>query len=296
MRLHEVAIIGAGPAGLAAAIQLRRYGLDFILLERDEAGGLLRNANLVENYPGFPQGIPGPALVERLRYHMQLAGVQAVQAEVTGLAYQEGVFELNTQMGEVYAQVLVVASGTKPRRFTEFEIPESLRGEIFYEVHTLTHLTGQNIVIVGAGDAAFDYALNLARQNQVTILNRGDCISCLPLLWDRVRQTPNIAYHSDTHLLGLEVGRSGELRLKCDTPNGNVRLEADFLIGAMGREPQRDYISPEFETISKELTMQGLLYWVGDVQNDRYRQTSIAVGDGVKAAMQIYQNLKEISR
>lgn len=295
MKMVDVAIIGAGPAGIAAGIQVKRYGLDFVLVECSVVGGLLHNANLVENYPGFPQGISGPALVQRMLEHMQSAGVQAVQAEVTSLAFQEGAFHLDTSAGEMQAQILIIASGTRPRPFTDLEIPQNLRSQVFYEVHSLTQLAGKRIAIVGAGDAAFDYALNLARRNQVAILNRSQRTHCLPLLEERAAQSPHITYHASTRLLHLEPRPGGGMLLNCITPAGSVQFEAEFLIGALGRDPQCDFITPEFKSTANALESQGLLYWIGDVQNGRYRQTTIAVGDGVRAAMQIYQRLKEVS-
>jgi thioredoxin reductase (NADPH) len=294
--VYDAAIIGAGPAGIAAGVQLQRYGLDFVLFERGEVGGLLHNANLVENYPGFPQGIAGPALVKRMQAQLRIAGVQALRVEVTEVVYEAGVFLFRTKDMEYMAQALVIASGTIPRRFTEIEVPASLQCQVFYEVHALTRLKGNRIAIIGAGDAAFDYAMNLARHNQVAILNRGEKINCLPLLMHRVAQSPNIAYYTDTRLLSLEAAGPGVMRLQCSMPGGRKQLEVDYLIGALGRDPQRDFIPPEFEADARNLEKQGLLYWIGDVQNGRYRQTSIAVGDGVRAAMQIYQRLKEDTR
>ncbi|KAF0111646.1 MAG: FAD-dependent pyridine nucleotide-disulfide oxidoreductase [Chloroflexi bacterium] len=295
MKMHEVAIIGAGPAGIAASIQLARYGLDFILLERGESGGLLRNANLVENYPGFPQGISGPVLVQGLVEHMQSAGVMVVESEVSNLSYQAGAFHLYTQTFEVKARTLVIASGTKPRTFSGLHIPASLKARVFYEGYPLAQATGKHIAIIGAGDAAFDYALNLSSHNQVEILNHSEHTRCLPLLWERASHIISITYHTNTQLQNLEEGPSGEMLLDCITPAGFMKMEADYLLGALGRDPQTDFVSPEFQPAVRDLQAQGLLYWIGDVQNGRYRQTAIAVGDGVRTAMQIYCRLKEVS-
>ncbi|MBN2148815.1 MAG: NAD(P)/FAD-dependent oxidoreductase [Anaerolineales bacterium] len=291
--MYDVAIIGAGPAGIAAAVQLQRYGMHFVLLERSEAGGLLRNANLVENYPGFPQGISGPDLVQRMVAHLQQVDVQLTLAEVESMTHEEGVFHLSTNAGEVQSCVLVVASGTKPHPFTDMDVPNSLRAQVLYEVHSIAHVSGKYIAIVGAGDAAFDYSLNLAQRNQVIILNRGEKTRCLPMLFERALQVQHLAYHTNTRLVGVVEHTEGRMLLDCITPNGRVQMEADILVGALGREPQLDFISPEFRAVAQGLETQGLLYWIGDVQNGRYRQTSIAVGDGVRAAMRIYHRLKE---
>ena len=293
MHIHDVAIIGAGPAGIAAAIQLRRYGMDFILLERDEVGGLLRNANWVENYPGFPHGISGPVLVAQMRQHLQALEIEATNAEVTSLAFQGGVFTLATTPGEVRSRLLVIASGTKPNRFQPSIISASASSRVFYEVYPLANLSGKKIAIVGGGDAAFDYALNLSRRNQVTILQRGEHPTCLPLLVTRIRQAPDILHLPGTRLLSVGELPTGELGLAYAGPEGEKQLQADYLIGALGRSPQLDFLPAGFQSITSELESQGLLYWAGDVKNGLERQTAIAVGNGIQAAMKIYRWLKE---
>jgi thioredoxin reductase len=295
MPVHDAAIIGAGPAGIAAAVQLKRYALDFLLLERGEVGGLLRNANSVENYPGFPRGISGPALVQRMREHLRVAGIEVVQAEVINLTYQQSVFHLSTSVGDLHARVLVIASGTKPRLFTDLVFPANLHGRVFYEVHSLAGVTHKRIAIVGAGDAAFDYALNLSRRNQVLILNHGECHVCLPLLWERASQSANIVYHARIRLLRLVEHPSSKLLLECVDPSGRVQFQTDLLIGALGREPQKDFLPAEFCATAEVLEARGLLYWIGDVKNGIERQTAIAAGDGILAAMKIYRCLKETS-
>ena len=293
MHIHDVAIIGAGPAGIAAAIQLRRYGMDFILLERDEVGGLLRNANWVENYPGFPHGISGPVLVTQMRQHLQALEIEATNAEVTSLAFQGSEFTLATTPGEVHSRLLVIASGTKPNRFQPSIISASASSRVFYEVYPLANLSGKKIAIVGGGDAAFDYALNLSRRNQVTILQRGEHPTCLPLLVTRIRQAPDILHLPGTRLLSVGELPTGELGLAYAGPEGEKQLQADYLIGALGRSPQLDFLPAGFQSITSELESQGLLYWAGDVKNGLERQTAIAVGNGIQAAMKIYRWLKE---
>jgi hypothetical protein len=115
------------------------------------------------------------------------------------------------------------------------------------------------------------------------------------LLWEYASQSPSIAYFASTHLLRLVELPSGELLLECAGPDGGVQFKADLLIGALGREPQHDFIPAEFRSIAGELESRGLLYWIGDVKNGIERQTAIAVGDGVQAAMKIYRRLKDTS-
>ncbi|MBN2550889.1 MAG: NAD(P)/FAD-dependent oxidoreductase [Anaerolineales bacterium] len=294
MPVEPVAIIGAGPAGLAAAIQLRRYGLAPLVFERAEVGGLLWNANLVENYPGFPGGIPGPELVRRMVEQARQHGVQVIRVEVKQLTYSGDRFTLLTEEQAVSCRVAVIASGTRPRQFEGLGIPADLQDRVLYEVAPLLDAVGKRIAIVGAGDAAFDYALNLARNNTVCILNRGERVKCLPLLWERASAAERITYHPNWRVAAVEQHPEAGLRLACETPQGRAWLPADYLIGALGRLPQVDFFSPEFLEAAPQLQQQGLLYWIGDVRNGLYRQTAIAVGDGLRAAMQIHQHTKEL--
>ena len=111
MMTEDVIVIGAGPAGIAAAIQLRRFGLDPLLLERDRLGGLLVNANLVENYPGFPEGIRGAELVKLFEAQLRRVGVSISVEEATALDYSDG-FLIQTPRRRLTARIVVIASGT----------------------------------------------------------------------------------------------------------------------------------------------------------------------------------------
>ncbi len=293
MRIEPVIIIGAGPAGLAAAIQLKRYGIDALVFERAVMGGLLLNANLVENYPGFPNGIPGPGLVDLFIQQAHRFDIEVIFEEIMALDYSEKLFQASTEKKSYASRVVVIATGTKPVGFTDIPIPSSLRSKIFYEVYPLLKEEGKCVAIIGSGDAAFDYGLNLSRKNRVIILNRAEFTKCLPLLWDRAQAVPAITYQAQTAIIRLEAGPENRILLNCQAPTGVIQLDVDLVVGAIGREPQVDCLSPELQQKKSNLVEQGVLQLIGDVTNGIYRQTSIAVGDGVRAAMSIYRMLKE---
>jgi thioredoxin reductase (NADPH) len=295
VKVEDIIIIGAGPAGLATAIQLRRYGFQPLIFERAEVGGMLRNANLVENYPGFPGGITGPRLVKLFSTQAGRVGVVVIHEEVTKVDYAQGLFQVKTRQDRYCSRIAVIATGTKPLRIAELSIPVELQDRVFYEVHDLTQMAEKRIMIIGGGDAAFDYALNLGKKNQVTIFNRGDIPQCLPLLWERALKLESITYQNNTVVYKIAIDSRSGMLVDCQSPEGELQFQADYLLIAIGREANLDCISEELLQQSSRLEAQGVLYIIGDVKNGIYRQTSIAVGEGVMTAMKVYRYLKEIT-
>lgn len=294
MEIKDVVIIGAGPAGLAAATQLRRYGIEPVLLEKKEIGGLLRNANLVENYPGFPEGISGVELVKFFKKQIENAGIKVFFEEVLELDYKNETFFVSTNKRTMTFCYAIVASGTKPRRLSLLETSTDSEDHIFYEVLSLAQAANEKIAIIGAGDAAFDYALNLSKKNQVTILNRTNRTKCLPLLMDRAMRSEKISYLENIQVEKIKSDNDG-MTLICSKAEGKYELHVDYLVVAIGREPCLDFLSENLQTNLERPKDLKLLYMIGDVNNDIYRQTAISVGDGIKAAMEIYRKMKRPS-
>jgi thioredoxin reductase len=285
MRPEDVVIIGAGPAGATAAIQFKRYGVPFVLLEKDRVGGLLWNANLVENYPGFPAGVSGPKLVHLIERQLERLGVEVTADFVLELSHAKPGIRLRTGQTEYRPRFVIVASGTVPLP-SPIPVPGAVQSKVFHDICVLQGVSNKKIVIVGAGDAAFDYALNLTKnRNSVTILNRGREVKCLGLLWKRALAEPRIEYLPETSVRKVELDETdGRLRVRTEA-NGSI--PADFLLFATGRVPQVGFLPDE--VLNNNL--EGI-YFAGDVKNGLYRQAAIAAGDGLRAAMEIYHKLK----
>jgi len=293
MENYPVVIIGAGPAGLAAAMQLKRQGIDPLVLERKLVGGLLLNANLVENYPGFVGGISGPELVSLFKDQAERLGVVIENEEVITASFEANYFRIVTNKRKFKSQLLIAGSGTKPRKITEDLNSEDWNQSLFYEVYPLIEEKDKEIVIIGAGDAAFDYALNLSCNNRVTILNRGSKVTALPLLYDRIKINKAIRYITNTEITGVSKTTSGKLNISIKSTSPERSIECDYLLAAIGREPEYSFADPSIIDELDKLLKDQKLFLIGDLQNGSFRQTTIAVADGIRAAMRIAQILEK---
>ncbi len=279
----DVIIIGAGPAGIACAIQLNRYNINSIVLEKNEIGGLLKNANLIENYPGFPGGINGEKFVQLLRKQSQSNKLNVKYENVETVEFVDDTFKIKINKNIYNSKYLVIASGTKP---IVPEIPiihNSIKDKVFFDIYKLEQITNKNIAIIGAGDCAFDYALNLGNNNRVIIINRSNRIKALPILQDRVSEITNIKYFENTTIKQINL-KNDNITLLCN-PN-LVTIDIDCLLIAIGREPNLDFIS-------NDILISPKVFQIGDVKNGQFRQTSIAVGNGTFTAMKINTMLNQ---
>lgn len=291
---NDVVIIGAGPAGISAAIQLKRYDIEPILLEKSEAGGLLKEANLVENYPGFPEGISGKHLVSHFIQQLRKTGIEIQFENVLNLDFKNGLFIITTDKRALSSSIVIIASGTKPKK-PDIEIPAGIEDHIHFGVCHLEYVTNKKIAIIGAGDAAFDYALNLSKKNKIIILNRQEKVKCLPLLWRRAMKSEKISYFENVILKRIKPHDDGLILILHNREmNSEYEMYVSYLLFGIGREPCLDFLSDNVKNKLKKLQEIEILYMIGDVKNGYYRQTAIAAGDGIKCAMKVYKKLRRI--
>ena len=288
-KTYLVVIVGAGPAGIAATIYLKRAGIDPLVFERDEVGGLLWNAHLVENYPGFPAGLSGPDLVERFKQQLARWKIEIHLEEVHRVSKEGSTFKVDSESGEVYAKALIVATGTKPKK-VELEGLQSVESSrVFYEVRDVPATATGSFLVLGGGDAAFDYALNLAERGfNVDIICRGEP-KCLSLLLERVGRSDKILTHLGGDVKSV-VEREDRLLFAVDEAGEPTEIVSDYGLIACGREAETSVLPPELLENWKEISG---LYLVGDVRRGNYRQVGISVGDGILAAMSIINSLGE---
>ncbi len=252
---------------------------------------MVHNANLIENYPGFPNGLTGERMVSLLQSHIKACGVKIRFEQVTLLDYLQSKFLVRTDVSEQCYSRVIIASGTVPIESNLPGIADLVGKRVFYEVKDLRGVTGKHVGIIGAGDAAFDYALNLATHNTVTIYNKNDHISCLPLLWGRASRNSDIKYKPNFRLVEVELAGK-RLSTKWDKSGGIVSGQVDYLLIAIGRRPNLDFASSTLMDQMEQLEEQGRIIKVGDVKNGLYRQIGISIGDGIRAAMTFARHIR----
>jgi thioredoxin reductase len=285
----DVIIIGGGPAGVSCALQLKRYGMEPLVIEKERIGGLLWNASIIENYPGFPDGIRSELFIRKLEEHIGTAAVVTRFENVERSEWSKKAgFQVFTDKNIYESPCLVVASGTSP--VTPYQVPRVLSGTIFYDIRYMPAVSDKKIGIIGAGDAAFDYALNLAgKGNRLYIFNRGSGIRALPLLISRAEVQKNITYHPNHIFRSLKKPeRTTTLSVIFDVDNLETAYQVDYLIFATGRTPATGFLGPSIRNNMKSLINSKKLLLIGDAKGGRYRQAAIAAGEGIKAAMIIF--------
>ena len=263
MSTENVVIVGAGPAGLAAAKQLKLYGIDPLVYECDQPGGLLLNACSVINYPGVPEGISGRELIKRFILPSRL-----IPAEVSEVSRTDYLYEIHTADSKVSALCVIVASGTFP---VKISIPGLADNLVHYDVKNITGFSGKSVAIIGGGDAALDYAMSLSSRCTVNVYARGDFSKVVPHLLKKVLLLPAVTLYPES----LPQSYFSE----------------DIIVVAAGRTPRVDFISTN---LLSSPPADGSFHLCGDCNNGIYRQTAIAVGNGVEAAMKVAGYLKNV--
>ena len=256
----------------------------------------MRNANLVENYPGFPGGIRGMDLVERFSKQLDALDIKVTRAEVELVSKSGDGFRIKSDIGDFSVRAVIVASGTRPKESLLRGSDGLLGSKVFNELveMPLTKIAGKRVVIIGGGDAAFDYALNLqSRGSDVTIVSRSEP-KCLSLLRARAEAG---GIEVATRIVPEQVKVvPGGISLQCSRGRDRVGFSVDYILLACGREPNDEMLSPTLRRqVGKatEIPVTNVpgLYLAGDLVRGRHRQTGIAVGDGIRAAMLVEEYL-----
>jgi len=247
---------------------------------------LLKNAGCVENYPGFPLGIPGWELTRLMSSQAEKFGLEIIYEEVGSVSLQGDKFMISANDRYFLSEFLIVASGTKAKTLDSSLYKNEIQEKIYTEIHAVRAVKDKDIGIIGGGDAAFDYALTLSARNRVNIFTRSTKVKCLPILYERVKAVKNIQFKPGRRLKAVSKYKDRLKTLFINNDNEEEYL-LDIIINAIGREPSIDFLSEKIWLEKNRLESEGRLYFIGDVKNGRYRQLAIASGNGVECAMKI---------
>src|SRR5690242_15614212 len=198
--IHDTVILGSGCAGLTAAIYTARANLKPLVLEGHEPGGQLSLTTLVENFPGWPEGIQGPELIDNMRKQAERFGTEYLTADVIGCDLKSTPLLLRTSKGEIRTETLIIASGASAR-WLGLENEQALIGHGVSSCATCDgfFFSGKEIAVIGGGDSAMEEALFLTRfATKVTIIHRRNIFRASKIMMERVLNHPKIQILSDT--------------------------------------------------------------------------------------------------
>lgn len=305
--MREVTIIGSGPAGLTAALYTARANLKPLLIEGLESGGQLMLTTDVENYPGFREGILGPALIAEMRGQAERFGTEIVQGDVSALHLQEPPFRITTSGGDYETRALILATGASARLLGL----ESERALMGHGVSTCATCDGyffreKPIVVVGGGDSAMEEATFLTKfASHVTLVHRRDAFRASKIMQDKARANPKISFELDTVLdevkdVGQGVVTGVVLR---NVRTGAVKeLDVDGVFIAIGHTPNTKLVEGQVDLDANGyiLPLRGTttnvpgVFACGDVQDHVYRQAITAAGSGCMAAIDAERYLESL--
>jgi thioredoxin reductase (NADPH) len=295
-KLHDIIIIGGGPAGLTAGLYASRNKLSTLLIEKGLIGGNINEAEKVDNYPGFPQGISGMELTSLMHQQALQYGVEVVSDEAKAIKIEDKGKTTITSQGSFSAKALIIAGGSERQKLNvPGEKEYTGKGVSYCATCDAPFFRGKRVAVVGGGNAALYEALHIAKfASQVSIIHRRDQLRATPVVQDKVLAEPNIEFiwntvvkevQGDTFVRGLKVA---------DVNSGKESfLEVDGVFVAIGLTPNTSYLKDIVPVddrgyiivdMNMETNVPGI-FAAGDIRSNSIRQAIAAAGDGAIAAI-----------
>ena len=304
--MHNVVIIGSGCAGLTAAIYAARANLKPLVIDGHEPGGQLTLTTMVENFPGFPDGILGPELIENMRKQAQRFGAEFKSGAVSEVDLRSRPFKIAAGKDTYEAKTLIVAAGASAR-LLGLTSERLLMGRGVSTCATCDgyFFRGKPIAVVGGGDTAMEEAVFLTRYaSKVYLIHRRSEFRASKIMLDRARANEKVEFVTPSvvdEILPHVNGHVGSARLRNPETNVTTELELDGVFVAIGHDPNTAVFRGQLEmdpngyliSLNGSKTTIPGVFVAGDVQDHRYRQAVTAAGSGCMAALDAERFLEE---
>jgi len=304
MAKYDVIIIGGGPAGLTAGLYTSRAGLKSLLLERGAPGGQMVNATLVENYPGFPEGIAGSELGSLMHQQAVKYGLEVVTADAIGISQEKSYYSISTSEDSLEASAVIIAAGSEYRKLGVAG-EERLSG---YGVSYCATCDGfffrnREVAVIGGGDTAVTDALELSQHaSKVYVIHRRNQLRAGKALQDRAFAHPKLEFIWDTvveEVSGDKVLEELKLRNVKTGQQSNLKVNGVFVAVGLMPNSRSFFNIIEMDDAGYIVTDETMatsapgIFAAGDIRRNSPRQIAAAVGDGVTAAMSAFKYVQE---
>ena len=295
---RQVIVVGSGPAGLTAALYAARANLNPLVIEGVEAGGQLMLTTMVDNWPGYRDGIMGPDLMAEMRAQAPRFGAELTQGDVTSLDLSKRPFRVKVSAKEYLADALILATGASAK-WLDLGVDKKLSGRGVSTCATCDgfFFRGRPIAVVGGGDTAMEEAIYLAKlATSVTVIHRRDTLRASKVMQDKAASIANISFIWNTEVIDIydvEKGAVTALLLKNLVTGERSELAVDGVFIAIGHVPNTKLVAGQLTldengyivTHDGSRTSVSGVFAAGDVQDHIYRQAVTAAGSGCMAAI-----------